>query len=160
MYDFIKRYYDDLHPALFSEINTVVWPIIVFFIVIILIAAEVAYQKPQNTNNSNNAKNPTTNIDEVINNNNLNHNVVGWRRAMLLSIFLSLIVLIGFYAEFPDGYDFFLVAVILFIVIYLFSVWFQWNWWKPKDTIIESELLKIRHKIKDIEINNFNLNGV
>ena len=67
---------------------------------------------------------------------------------------LSLIILAIFYHDLPDGFDFFLVSTILFLIIYFTSAWFQWHWWRVRDYNIEKGLLELIHNIKEIQMNN------
>jgi hypothetical protein len=158
-------YYKYCYPLLFGEIRgPPIWPVIVISIIIFLAVAEIGSQSCQNgdCNHYKNLEkvgnNPTSvkMIDNIISRVNLNHTTVGWRRAMILSMILSIIILSMFYSGLPDGFDFFLVATILFIIMYLLSVWFQWHWWKAKDNKIESRLLNLRNEVKDIELKHYN----
>ena len=51
-----------------------------------------------------------------------------------------------------NGFDFFLVTLFLFTIIYIGSNWFHWHWHKPNDSKYEKELLNLRHQIKEMEI--------
>ena len=77
---------------------------------------------------------------------------MGWRRALLIAVILSAIILVIFYPKLPDGFDYFLIVTIIFIVVYFTSVWFQWHWWKGRDFKIEDKLLHLRSTIKNKEI--------
>ncbi len=161
--DCVYLYNNYCYPILFGEMyRPPIWPVIVLSIIIFVAVAEIGSQSCQN-GNCNHYKNAdftkpsdssSKTIDGIISIVKLNHTIVGWRRALILSIILSLSILVYFYSELPDGYDFFLISTILFIVIYLFSVWFQWHWWKGRDHNIENKLLHLRHNIKNIELDS------
>ena len=166
--DCMYLYYSYCYPIFFGKIGgPPIWPVIVVSIIIFIAVAEIGSQSCQGGKcnhyksvESVKYSDPSSKtIDGIISRINLNHTVVGWRRALILAIILALSVLMYFYPGLPDGYDFFLVATILFIVIYLFSVWFQWHWWKGRDHKIENKLLGLRHKVKNIELDNNSYNS-
>lgn len=156
--NFISIYYDYCYPILFTDIDRpAFWPVLVTAIIIFITVSEInSHSNKNNKSNKNNSKTintkPSNKIDEIISRTNLNHTVISWRRSLLLSIVLSLIILAFLYNKLPHGFDFFLVTTILFIVIYLPNIWVQWNWWKNRDYKIENELLDLRHQIKEHEL--------
>lgn len=161
--DCIHIYNEYCYPVLFGEMDRPpIWPVIVTAIIIFLSISEIGSQSCQNgkCNHYNNIEpssisGPSSkNIDTLISRLKLNHTVVGWRRALILAMLLSLIILCLFYPGLPDGFDFFLISTILFLLIYFTTAWFQWHWWKPLDYKIEDRLLSLRHKIKEQEIDN------
>ena len=160
--DCVNLYNKYCHPILFSEIKRPpIWPVIVTAIIIFIAVGEIGSQDCTN-GHCNHYKNVdpelekgellSQKVDYVIEKLRLNHTVVGWRRALLLSMILSLVILIGYYACLPDGFDYFLVTFILFVVIYGSSVCLQWYWWRSRDNIEEEHLYKLRNQIKQYEI--------
>lgn len=161
--DCIAIYNKYCYPVLFENISRPpIWPVIVMAIIIFIAVAEIGSQSCQDGHCNHydsiykvSDKDPSTeHIDSLVSRVKLNHTVVGWRRALLLAIILSLIILVLFYPGLPDGFDFFLVSTILFLVIYFTSTWFQWHWWKAKDFNIEDSLYHLRHQIKQKELDH------
>ncbi len=161
--DCIDIYNKYCYPILFSDLHRpAIWPVIVVAIVIFLAVSEIGSQSCVD-GHCNHYKNiepscpddlSSDNIDTLISRIKINHTVVGWRRALIVAILLALVILFLFSpSELPDGFDFFLVATILFLVIYFTTTWFQWHWWKPRDFKIEEKLLQLRHTVKGREIN-------
>lgn len=160
--DCINIYNDYCYPILFSNINRpAIWPVIVTAIIIFLTIEEISSQSCgdgycnhyKNIDPSSVDDLSSKNIDTLISRIILNHTTVGWRRALIIAMLLSLIILAVFYSELPDGFDFFLVSTFIFLAIYLTSSWFQWNWWRVHDYKIEQSLLNLRHNVKEKEIN-------
>jgi hypothetical protein len=69
-----------------------------------------------------------------------------------MSMILSLIILTIFYPGLPDGFDFFLVSAICFLVLYFSTAWFQYHWWRPKDYEQEDYLYNLRHQVREMEL--------
>ena len=159
--DCVNIYNQYCYPVLFGELQRPpIWPVIVTAIIIFLAIGEIGSQSCENgcckhyknIDKSCSCNESSKNIDTIISRIKLNHTSVGWRRALILAMLLSLIILMIFYPGLPDGFDFFLISTILFLLIYFTSSWFQWHWWKARDFQIEQKLLNLRHNIKDIEI--------
>ncbi len=145
---FYERY---ISPALFTEIERgPIWPVIASAIVLILIALEI--NGSVKTTNNEKLNTVTERIDQTLEQLYQKNNVVGWRISLLVSIVLALIVLFIFFPALPDGFDFFLITMVLFIIIYLGFNWFHWHWHKPTHAKHHTELLGLRHQIKDMEI--------
>lgn len=88
-------------------------------------------------------------INKVISNLTLNHNIVNWRRSMLISLLLAFGVIFIFYHVFAPGFDYIMIVLILFFIIYFSTAWVGAHWWKNNDKKIEKELRKIRSLIKN-----------
>ena len=157
-----KLYNKYCYPVLFNTNRPPIWPVIVTAIIIFIAIGEIGSQDCSRgkCNHYNNIykvpKNAPTSkqIDSLISRIQLNHTTIGWRRALLLAMLLSLIIFAIFSPGLPDGFDFFLVSTILFLVIYFSTAWLQWHWHRCKDYEEEEYLLKLRHQIKDMELNN------
>lgn len=152
--DCINIYNNYCYPALFGNINRPpFWPVIVTAIIIFLAIGEIGSQSCENGScgHYKNIAVSKNKIDELISRVKLNHTTVGWRRALIIAMLLSLIILCIFYSGLPDGFDFFLVSTILFLIIYFTSSWFQWHWWKARDFKIEKHLLQLRHQVNDMK---------
>lgn len=161
--DYNYFYQKYLEPVFFGNIvRPQFWPVIVTALIIFLTISEIGSQscadgncghfRSVNAPNNENKKLTSNYIDGLISRIKLNHTVVGWRRSLILAIILSLIILLPYNDGLPDGLDFFLIATILFLIIYFVSSWFQWHWWKARDHEMEDELLLLRDDIKKREI--------
>ena len=128
----------------------IIWPIIVLTLVIFLIWADDGSQNCLNQYCNNSAptvaKNdtPVQSIDKIIDAVRTNHTLVGWRRAIIVALIVSLLVLILLYKRFPDGFTVFLIATFVFVGVYFIDIWFQAHWWKMNDMKIEESLYKLR----------------
>ena len=131
------------------------WPVLITAIIIFLAVSEIGSQDCDSGSCGHYKSKIKTNndVDNVINQLRLNHTSIGWRRALILSMLLSLIIITLFYPGLPDGFDFFLVSTILFLIIYFTGSWFEWHWWNVKDNQIEDRLLELRHNINEIKLN-------
>lgn len=148
--DTIRLYNKYIHPALFTEIERgPIWPVIAAAAFLVLVALEVIQDRTYMGTRPSNA---SERIDYAILRLNQKQNMVGWRISLIVSILLSLIILFIFTPTLPNGFDFFLVTMFLFTIIYLGINWFYWHWHKPNDSKYEKELLNLRHQIKDMEI--------
>ena len=131
--------------------NTTIWPIIIIVILTFILWSEYGSQdcRHQNCNNvalvinSNNTITET--IDKTIYNLRKNHTIIGWRRALLVAIIASIIILIIFCPYFPHGFTVFLTILIIFVIVYFAQAWFQARWWRPRDRKIEQMLQKLRN---------------
>ncbi len=152
-------YHKYCSPIIFDSIERPpFWPVIVMALIIFLAVSEIGSQSCADGNCNHyrsvepNSTITSKSIDSLISRVSINHTVVGWRRALILAMLLSLIILAFYEDNLPNGFDFFLVATIIFLAIYLTSSWLQWHWWKARDFKIEDELLLLRNKIKETEI--------
>lgn len=75
-------------------------------------------------------------------------NVVGWRRALIASILLTIFLLFLLITVFPSGFTIFLVITMFFVTFYFSSIWIMSRWYTPNNEKIKMELLKIRTKIE------------
>jgi hypothetical protein len=89
---------------------------------------------------------PYSMIDKLITTLRVNHSPVEWRKALLLGLITSLIVL-AFFAKCLTLSNFILVGLIVFIVVYFAATWTNWTYWRGVDTCLERELLRLRSKI-------------
>ena len=148
--DTIRLYNTYVHPALFTDIERgPIWPVIAAGAFLILVALEVI--RSQDHVNLK-PKTASEKIDSAVNKLWMKEKAVGWRISLLISILLALIIMFIFSPVLPNGFDFFLVTMFLFTLIYLGSNWFYWHWHKPNDSKYEKELLNLRHQIKEMEI--------
>jgi uncharacterized membrane-anchored protein len=88
---------------------------------------------------------PKMAADKTIETLRKNHTIVGWRRAMLVAIAVTIPIAFFLLHQFPSGFDFFVITTIIFIVVYFSSVWLQARWWGMNDLKIERSLLVFRH---------------
>ncbi len=94
-------------------------------------------------------------IDKTIETLRKNHTLVGWRRALLIALIVTIPIYylmrrtsspkLGFLSGIiPSGYEFFVIATIIFVITYFSSVWLNYVWFAPRDLAIEQTLLQIR----------------
>ncbi len=76
-----------------------------------------------------------------------NHCIVTWRRAMLVAIVISAIIVVIYSKCIPHGFDFFMIAVIVFLTLYFSSAWIQSHWFKMNDHKIEKSLRELRERM-------------
>ena len=159
IHECINFYNEYCRPIIFDEINRApFWPVIVMALIIFLTVSEIGSQScaDGHCNHFRSIDPPSDitskNIDSLISRIRINHTVVGWRRALILAMILSLIILMFYDDGLPSGFDFFLVAVIIFLAIYLTTSWLQWHWWKARDFKVEDQLLLLRSEVKEREI--------
>jgi hypothetical protein len=94
------------------------------------------------------AKDPTkVAVDKTIETLRKNHTIVGWRRAMLVAIVVAIPIAVFLLHHFPSGFEFFIITMIIFIIVYFSSVWLQARWWGMNDLKIERSLLQFRHGV-------------
>ena len=96
-------------------------------------------------------------IDKTIETLRKNHTLVGWRRSLLIALIVTIPIyylvkrilpsLHGDGMLFPSGYEFFVIATIVFVIAYFSSVWLNFVWFAPRDLAIEHQLLRIRRGI-------------
>jgi len=127
-----------------------VWPFIIIGIIVFLIWTEDGSQNCHGKwcNNTPEFITPTDTtrkiIDKIRDMVRINHTVVGWRRALLVSIFCAMFILLLFQKSFPSGIQVFIVTILIFIPVYMSCTWFVEHWWKMNDYQIESSLLQLR----------------
>ena len=123
-----------------------IWPIIVILLVVFLIWSEYGSQDCRYQNCNNRAQiidhddDLGSAIDKIKHNVYLNHTLVGWRRALLAAILLTVITLFIFCPEMPDGFTVIIVTVIFFVFIYFSSAWIQHRWWRNNDRKLDKAL--------------------
>jgi len=86
-------------------------------------------------------------IDKTIETLRKNHTLVGWRRALLIALIITIPICYFIRRGFPSGYEFFVVATIIFVITYFSSVWLNFVWFAPRDLAIEHQLLQIRKSL-------------
>ncbi len=135
------------------------WPIIVITIVVFLVWAEYGSQdcRYQTCNNKAPSIDPndttTEAIDKILYTVRKNHTTVGWRRSMLLAIFITLLILIWMCrSRMVHGFVFFIIATMIFLATYFASAWFQSHWYTFNDLKIESSLKELRHRLHEFQI--------
>ena len=135
------------------------WPIIVITIVVFLVWAEYGSQdcRGQTCNNKAPVIDPNDSIAESIDKTiyaiRKNHTVVGWRRSMLVAIFVTLLILMWMCRYcMVHGFVFLIVAIIIFFITYFASAWFQSHWFTFNDIRAEQSLRELRSRLKEIEI--------
>lgn len=132
--------------------NTPYWPIIAIVVAVFLTRTEIGSQNCSIIRDGQQLCNhdsplpsdhdlPEETIDKMIRSLRRHHTAVGWRRAMLVSIILSIIILMWLNkGKMVHGLVFFITAVIIFVIIYFASVWFQSKWFSKNDSDIEKHL--------------------
>jgi hypothetical protein len=129
------------------------WMILICALSVFLIWSEVGSQDCLNRwcNNTTpsviETDSPRQMIDKTIDTLRKQHTIVGWRRAMLVAIIVTLIVTVSILHRFPTGFQFFMVAVFIFLIVYFSSVWIQARWWGQNDSKIERQLMLLRKKV-------------
>lgn len=129
------------------------WLLLVGAIILYLVWSEIGSQDclKSRCNNSTppvSAKDPSKiAIDKTIETLRKTHTIVGWRRALLVAILVTIPIAVFLLHHFPSGFEFFIIVTIIFIVVYFSSVWLQARWWGMNDLKIERALLLFRHSI-------------
>lgn len=149
--DCVNFYKTQIYPALFTDIERApIWPVVTVATIIYLLSSEINTSLYDSRNNV--EQTISDRIDKVIDHIAMNHEAVEWRRVLLISIFLSLVILYLFNPKFPDGFDFFLVTFLIFLVLYPISNLFSYYWHESKDGIHKEKLLKLRNQVVGMEI--------
>lgn len=129
------------------------WPFIVIVILAYLIWTEDGSQNCLNKKCNNDPPvmteedSPLQGIDKLVQGIRLNHTIVGWRRAMIVAIVISILIFLIFKSRFPHGFVFFIIAMIIFLCVYFMIAFNQFSWWKTNDERIEEALISLRHRI-------------
>lgn len=127
------------------------WLIVVAFLVFFVIKSEPRSQDKLNDIRCSNAT-PVVNEEDTINkaiNKTIttvrkNHSLVGWRRALLVGLICAFPILFYIYSRFPTAIEYTVASFTIAIIVYIFTVVSEYYWWRPKDNLIEKELLKLR----------------
>jgi FtsH-binding integral membrane protein len=132
------------------------WWILVLLIIIYLIWAENGSQNCYERECNNlppkvNSDSYLENISRVIETIRLNHTYVDWRRAMLIALILAFIIPIVLSVVFNqdvnlNGYRYFVIATVMFFLIYSFFIYHQRDFARSRDKEIENHLLSLRTK--------------
>lgn len=139
------------------------WFILVIILIIFLCRTERGSQDcldrkcVNSTPNLDSKDDPKSAIDKTIETLRKNHTLVGWRRALLIALIITIPIyylvkrvlpsLHGDTLVFPSGYEFFVIATIIFVIAYFSSVWLNFVWFAPRDLAIEQQLLQIRRAL-------------
>ena len=158
-------------PDTWRHSNISFWPIIIIVIMVYLIWTEYGSQDCRNQDCNNRAKivydfdesrgatsgvetcDSTHNdsngdiIDKISTNIMKNHTVIGWRRSLIASIVIAILILIIFCQEFPHGFTVVMTVLLVFMIVYFSSAWFQAHWWKFNDYKIDDSLQKFRNRL-------------
>lgn len=125
------------------------WPFLGFFflgIIIYLLISEIASQDCESqvcvnaTPCPERRDMPEEIIDKLIVTLRTNHSPVEWRKALLIGLIISFVIL------FPriTLRNYLLVALIIFFTTYFSLTWSSWNYWRKTDNYIEEQLLSLR----------------
>jgi len=79
------------------------------------------------------------------------HKMVSWRRSIVISIVLAIIIIVlinasSGYMWFPNGFTVLMVGSFLFLAYYFSASWFGAHWWRNIDKKIEDVLLELRNR--------------
>lgn len=113
-----------------------IWPLVIIVIIVILVYIELT--RPLRKCKT---------FDQILDCIDDNHNQVDWVRSLIVSLSLSLILLFVLRGPFPNFFTFFVVAMILFVVVYFSSAWVQAHWWRNNDYKIEKSLHDLRERL-------------
>lgn len=133
--------------------NMAIWPIILIVIVVYLIWSEYGSQDCRKQNCNNRARMVHAEdtdreiIDKVSDNLMRNHTIVTWRRSIIISIVIALLILILFCKEFPHGFTVLLTVLFVFMAVQISANWFQAHWWLFNDYKIDRSLQELRQRI-------------
>lgn len=129
--------------------SPILWPFIVIILIAFLIWTE---DGSQNLNNPRAHHQPpsitaTDLPDDIISKVKIavrnSSEVVGWRRALIVSLILSLILLFLLLPVFPAGFTIFLITLLFFVPIYFISVWFSSTYLKRNANNLQQALDQI-----------------
>lgn len=143
----------------FGGENGLFWPIIVITVVVFLIWTEYGSQdcRGQTCNNKAHVVDPndsaTESIDKTIQTIRKNHTIVGWRRSLLISIFVTILILM-YMSRYcmVNGFVFLMIAIIIFFATYFVSAWLQSHWFTFNDNRAEQSLRELRSRLRELEI--------
>lgn len=128
------------------------WIIVVVIIIVYIIVSEQVSQNCLNRSCANGMEeilSTDTNkqiVDKIIEANRKNHEIVHWRRSMFASIIATIIISLLLFKRLPCGYDFFIIALYIFVVTTLSFSWFFAHWYRENDNKVIDSLLKLRHR--------------
>ena len=78
------------------------------------------------------------------------YDYVVWRQAILVALILLIPIVFFMYQRLPDLYEFFVITSIIFLAIYISSIWIWFHFIYPNGASIEKSLLELRDKITDV----------
>lgn len=134
-----------------------IWPCVVIVLIIVLIWAEDGSQNA--THNCHNSPpeildtdNDIEVIDKVIVSITNNHKLVHWRRALIVALLLTVLLLFiaaffNPYGGFANGFLVFLISMFIFMGTYFGATFLQNRYWYPNDLIIIQSLSDLRDKL-------------
>lgn len=73
--------------------------------------------------------------------------LVGWRRALIVSLLVSIIIVWMFFDKVPHGFVYFIILLLIFIPVYFSSSLIQFSHWKHRNNEIERQLRVLRSSI-------------
>ncbi len=141
--------------------NTPYWPIIAIVVAVFLVRTEIGSQNCSIIRDGKQLCNhdsplpsehdlPEETINKMIKSLRRHHTAVGWRRAMLVAIIISIILLMWLNkGKMVHGLVFFITAVIIFVIVYFISVWFQSKWFTKNDIDIEKNLRHLESLLEE-----------
>ena len=82
-------------------------------------------------------------IDKMVTTLRVNHSPVEWRKALMIGLILSLVIICLFGSTMTIR-NYVIIVLIIFLVVYFISTWTNWVYWRDVDTKIDRKLLRLR----------------
>ena len=135
---------------------------LIIFIVVVIILVYFCYTTEHKSQDCSNVNQPCINytplvqqsdsllvaIEKLIETSRKNFNSVGWRRAMFVSLLVSLIICLLIWIQFLEvkmtASKLIIMIVIIFGLVYLSTVYVQNCWWAPRSLQLEDQILNLR----------------
>lgn len=138
--------------------GTLVWPFIVIIIVIILLYLEyrdistadsiLDLNQIINQEQESPPKSNVEQLDQLTKRLRKNHLIINWRRSLLISIILAILILFYLYpSQIPSGFTVFIATAIIFTILYFSENWFNAHFWLMNDVKIEKEFDILRSSL-------------
>jgi hypothetical protein len=89
---------------------------------------------------------PRTMVEKLITTLRVNHNPVEWRKALLIGLFVSFIVIVVKGVPLTMK-NFLLISLIVFIIAYSTLSWTDWSYRREVDNYIERRLLYLHSRL-------------
>lgn len=131
------------------------WPFIALLfllLVVYLISTEIQSQDCldrlcyNTTSEPNLTDGPNQAIDKMVTTLRVNHSPVEWRKALLIGLIASLIIIVVLGIPLKLS-NFILVGLIIFLFVYFAATWTSWKWWRELDVYIERHLVVMRYHV-------------